>query len=247
MSMTHEDALRKIQGLLRLADSADANEAAVAAAQAQKLMDRYKIERAMAELDTTTTDVDDGEEPIACPDPIETNARATWKGVLAVGICKVNQVAVMRDTNKSIMAFGRPSDLNTVRYLYSYLVREVDRLCDLLCQGCGRTYRNNFRLGAVGAINARLAEQLQKLRQELLGTAANNERALVLVDDAFTKLQKRGRESEDFMHRQFKNLRNHHTRYRYDDHARSAGARAGQRVSLGGKAALGAGRKQLRN
>ena len=241
MTMQYEDALRKIQGLLKLADSANANEAAAAAGRAQALMDRFKIDAAMAELDTDEDVVD--EETIACADPLAEGVKQNWKKCLADGISLANGCKILNSSGR-ILIFGKPSDIMTVRYLFSFLVREIDRLCDLECKGCGRTYRNNYRMGAQSKIKERLKAQREELERELRYKAGASATALVRVSDALARRAVDLQRAHHVMYGQHR-IRNSTIRYRTDRGGREAGRRAGGRIGLGGKGSLGSGQKRI--
>jgi len=242
MTMNYDDALRKVRSLLRLAASADANEAAAAAGRAQKLMDTFKIEQAMAELDTSESEPD--EETIACADPLAEGIRQNWKKCLANGIATANGCKILNSSGR-ILLFGKPSDIMTVRYLYTFLVREIDRLCDLECKGCGRTYRNNYRMGAQSKVVERLKEQRAELERELRYKAGANETGLVRLNDALARRQVDLAQADAAMRRKYPHTRSVGVRFTSDREAQERGRRAGGRIGLSGKGGLGAGNRRL--
>jgi hypothetical protein len=221
----------KIKKLLALAeDGASPEEAASAFAKAQDLMTRYKITQATIQ-DITL----DNEEPIQdfYDSPLnEEDAgkrkTAAWKWSLADSLAKHNGCSLFASRAKIIIV-GKPSDVNCVRYLYEFCYRKIDQLTKQYCKGYGRTYANNFRLGCVDAIEAALEAERDKLKQELL--AANNERALVVLDKVLVTRQ----QAKDFATDKYKlRKRSGHT-YRGSDAARQSGYAAGQGIYTGEK------------
>ena len=240
-TVTHEDALRKIRNLLKLAASADANEAAAAAGRAQRLMDQYQIDQAMAELDAPDEAPD--EEAVACADPLAVDVSATWKKCLAGAVATANGCKVLNASGR-LLIFGKPTDILTTRYLYSFLAREIDRLCDLECAGCGRTYRNNYRMGAQARIGERLKEQRAELERELRHKAGANVTALVRTNDALARRKGDLQRADRLMRSQYA-TRSSTVRFRGNQEARARGRAAGGRIGLSSRGGLGAGRRQL--
>lgn len=247
--MTHAEAVAKAVKFLRLAQSDNVNEAALAAARAQEIIDRYKLVGIDAALDAGTPPEPD--EPIQefSRAPMEAEGSGIWRGRLAVEIARANQCKVYRSGahGGAYIIVGRPSDAEAVRYLYAVLVREVDRITDREGKGCGKTWRNNFRLGMVDTIGDRLRAQFestqQKLREEALGVGGG---AIVKVDKAIARFKQKTAEVEAFYEGISKGFRKRYSRSVYDGEAREAGRKAGHEVSLGGaKGSLGAGRKAL--
>lgn len=143
------DLLVKLKAMADESRSGSPEEAAVAAAQMQKLMFEHKI--GMAEIEA---EEGDGEEPIAMIDMIGSDRSVvSWKLDLAGGIAHSNFCRVVYQTatrkrrvrrwhkdgkqfewyvipakKGQIELFGRQSDIDTVLYMHQYLCKEVDRL-----------------------------------------------------------------------------------------------------------------------
>jgi len=230
----------KIANLLRLAKSDNVNEAAMAAARAQRLMDKYKIEVALESL----ADDDDfpDEDIINCQDPIERlKQRCMWKTLLADSISAANQCNVYTQGG-DIKIVGRPTDINVVRYLYAYLVREVNRLCDRDCKGCGRTFRNNFRMGAHNALNRKLRQQKEDTIAEVRQRATG---ALVRVDQALAKIEQRKKDVETWMKKNMRMGTASASRSNYNRDAYQAGQRAGGSIQITrARGSLGSGKQE---
>lgn len=222
--------IEKIRKLLALSKSSNANEAAAAAAAAQRLMAEHQI--AEAELE-----VGDGPRESACKsaDPIDAfgEQAPTWKGVLCQGLADLLGCEVWLEWVKKpggglgrlMQVVGRPSDVASLRYLYAWLVSEIERLTQKHAKGKGRTYANSYRLGAVhGCLDA-----MQTANREVRAKASGE--ALVRVDE-------RAAESEAVIAALGLNLRTTSRRSRSNAEAYERGQRAGRGLHTG--AALGA-------
>lgn len=230
--MNHTEALEKVKKLLRLAQSTNQHEAALAASRAQEIIDRYKIEKFALEYE----EIEKPDEPIKDfgVDPID-NTTATWKYRLAHVLAQVNQCKVYADINekrdRTLNLIGRPSDVATVRYLYSWLAREVDRLADKHCLGCGRTYYNNFRNGCVDTIGERLKEQ-RKQTAAAVKAEAPNPHALMVIESALANQEKHMAEVQRWAQTHMRLQTSTRSAGRSDMSARLAGRQAGHSINL---------------
>ena len=254
--MTQQEKItERVRKLLELSKSANVNEAGNAAGAAQELMSKHAITEAMLDVGP---DQDQADEDIAV-DSLHTHDSRnlpTWKGHLGVGICDVNQCECFR-TGNTLRIIGRPSDAASVRYLFSYVAREIDRLSkeeSALRGSPGRTWANNFKLGAVSEVSKRLKHAYTKVRTEMKqeaeqGDTLGNGVALVRVNSALTKLDNRKAEATEYGKTRLKLKKAGRTHSNYDSEARDAGRRAGANINLEGgtsRGALGSGnRKRL--
>jgi Protein of unknown function (DUF2786) len=257
-SIAPTEILRKVQKLLALSgNNSNAEEAATAAAKAQALMDEYRITQAMLYVER---DRDDEEEIVdfAKKDaPLDNlgSRLPTWRGALATILAKANQCytfaqkkveLLTREVSTHIEIVGRPSDVDTVRYLYAYLVREIDRLVARDGRGCGKTWANNYRIGVVETISLRLRTQRAETERAMHEKVAADARALVLVDKALEKMKAVAAEAEDVARRGRK-LGSSAASFRGDADARAQGREAGKSLRLSGtsKGALGSGKRAI--
>lgn len=240
--LTHDEAISKVRKLLALAQSDNANEAANAAARAQEIMDKYSLQAAMLEMSDPASQPEEQVKEFA--DPLVSGKFIwRWKTVLAMHVSKVNG-CTLYNAGGAIKIIGRPSDAATVRYMFAYIVNEVERLGRRDCAGEGLTYSNNFKLGCVDTIGARLQEQHQKFGEQAKAEAGT---AIVLVTAALAKVETRLATADAFMRRAVPGLhKTHAAPTRYDHTARNAGRQAGREVQLnGGRAALGSAQRAL--
>lgn len=257
--MLNDKVVDKIKKLLRLAESADVNEAAAAAGQAQRLMEQHNIDQAMIALEEDDGSPSVEEEPIKEFDDEEAlhvwSRLATWKLQLGWAVASANGCRTFQSywwdntkgrSMRTIGIVGRPSDVATVRYLYAYLMSEIDRLCQASSRGKGRTWANSFRLGAVHEVRKRLSEAKAKARAEARAKLQGDTTALVRLDKALARIDER-RNSVDAWMKQNMNLRSaSRSSSRTDYGAWNEGREAGRSINLGqGSASLTAGNKAL--
>lgn len=232
--MNLTEALSKACKLLRLSNNnSNPAEAAAAAAKAQELITRFNltIDRAALDGDQDSAqpleDVADFEH-----DPLTKGTKLDrWVQQLALAIATGNNVFVWRK-GPHLCLVGRPSDVMTTRYLFSYLSREIERLAAGACVGCGRTYWNNYRIGAVETIANRLRQQHRETVDALKREAANPH-ALMVIDTNLALAVKTKDDARKLAYDLHK-LRagRSYSASNYNHSAREAGRRDGHRVSL---------------
>jgi len=227
----NDEIAKKIKKLLSLSEgSSFPEEAATALAKAQELMTRFKVDQA------TLNNVDETDEPIRdfYESPVNQEDAgkrklATWKWSLVSTLNRYNGVYAFCSGAKIILV-GKTTDVNTVRYLYDYCRREIDRLTTANCKGQGRTYANNFRLGCVDAVKEALKIEQEKLRSEF--EKANNERGLVVLD----KVLVTAKHAKMFATKKFRLKNGSGSSWAGSASARSAGRAAGSSIYKGGAA-----------
>jgi hypothetical protein len=235
--MTKEAIVDRIHRLLALSNSSNANEAAAAAAQAQKLMERHAISEAMLEAESPEK-----------PEPIENtvlyssgHAVKKWKNWLSYTVCELNQCKSYRSRG-TLRIIGRKSDADTVKYLYLYLVNEIERLSKKECWiggSQGIVWKNNFCVGACQEVMKRMKEAAAETRREMQQEArAKNGNgggtALLCLRNALVRLDQRKADVETWAS-EYLNLRTTNARSsgRVDLDGLQAGMRAGRNIPLG--------------
>lgn len=239
------DILNRIRKLVELSkNNTSPEEAANAAARAQELMFKYQIGEADLDVGSTEREV----EPVV--DEIvhaEKGRRDAWKASLANGIAKAFGARVYTVTGGTcdFHCVGLKSVTQTVQYMFGYLVLEVDRLADEgwtqepnRAHHNGRTWKNNFRLGAVAIIVSRLKEQrAQQERQveDLLAVAKEFGDAATGSKSTALALYKTDQERQAEGYEEIKKkqgLRPMKSKYTYNPNAYQRGRSAGESVSL---------------
>ena len=243
-----ENIVARVHKLLRLSTSSNANEAAAAAAKAQELIDTHNLSEEMLRLDSAAPEVDEpildfsDKEALDDSSPIKL---IRWKTALGSKIAQLNGCRLWRSSGV-LHIVGRPSDVETVRYLYGYLSHEVERLTTVNGRGCGRTWKNNYRLGCVDSINNTLYTQHKQFAEAQRGIVAGNSTALMRVNNALAKIERRGGDVQLFMEKKmgFKFKNKPLSQGRSIDKARAAGQRDGKEVKINAaKGGIGSGVK----
>lgn len=173
MDKDRDRVIEQIGHLLAVAEgqSTNPNEAATAAAQAQKLMLKYKVTRDDIKQDEENA-IRVHDEPI-----LEGKRLNSWELGLANAISQVNaclNILVQGGKTQKIIIVGKEEDVLVVRALYNYLHGEIERLTRR-AQNYGTIYgreeANNFRLGALVAIATALKNAQQSVENECGSTA----------------------------------------------------------------------------
>jgi len=246
--MTRDEAIEKAQKLLRLSKSDNANEAALAVQRYQEIVAKHQLDEALLSVDGVQSEPEEEIENFQKKSaPLNVGARrSTWKIRLASTIARANSCRIFTQGGH-IHIIGRASDVSSVRYLFAYVGREANRLADRDGQGCGVVWRNNFRLGVIDAVEQKLRELKEKLRDEARAAVpANNGTALVRVNTALAKVEARDNSVALWEKTNMKYRKAASTKMSYDGTARSMGQTAGKEIQVGGaRAALGSGAKML--
>jgi|GEM_PF-5700350 len=185
-----EKIVEKIKKLLAMAGGNSINEAAIAAAKAQELMEKHSIIEAMLAEKST--------DPTITQTSIWSGGKVpTWVLQLAMGLGEVNRCKVWyqagrrsRGYNGYIKAAGTPGSLEKMALLLNWLMRETDRLYseekpDHFDRGDGKRWANAFRLGASSTIVLRLKGATAKARREMTAggpDADDYRRAIEMAD-----------------------------------------------------------------
>ncbi len=233
--MTHTEAIEKAVKLLRLAQSSNPHEAALAASRAQEIMDRFKLEGLSADFDPNTRPAEAIEDFRA--DPLDSSSSIeSWRARLCHHVATSNEckVYILRTVNGSGFAIvGRASDAQTVRYLYSWLKQEVDRLACEHCAGLGRTYRNNFRIGYVETVVERLVESREATNEAVKSEATvAGDLAVARVEKALALREKMLADVDAWMNTRLNLRKRSSSRSTYNPNARIAGRIAGRDVRM---------------
>lgn len=229
--MEKSDIISKIKKLLQLADAnknSNVEEAAIAAAKAQSLMEKHRIKKAML----------NEKEQIGWNALVDKGNPENWKLFLITALASNNGCYIVRsetyETDNQVHVVGEELDFETVQQLYTYLVNELNKLCilDLLeiKTNSGSypsiEYAKSFYLGAVTSIRSRLEIARNETRRQELDRAATYAHrkliatALVRIDD---KAQKAKDWVKNNLNAEFKNVP--------IDNANSAGYTAGQEAA----------------
>lgn len=153
----------RVQKLLRLAQSSNPHEAALAAEMAQSLMLEHRLE--VEDLSAADRELEAriGEEDATAP--AGAGGTSKWKGSLAHALARgfgCTTFLTKRGAGGTIRVVGRDAERQTVVYLFKALVPELERMCDeaqakAITAASSVAWRNSFFWGAVEVIHHRLA------------------------------------------------------------------------------------------
>lgn len=199
MSKEQKEILEKIKKLLRLSDvkrGATPAEAATAAAKAQALLLEHNL--VMEDIGDLEEHLKDDKIGSECVDLEATYQTSRWHACLMNRIskplfCRAIYIAAKAGKAGKMMLFGKKSNVEVVKYFYSYLHQVIDQMALEHREGwkkkmdeAGKKYipdessrvRIDFCLGAVSTVGDRLDEQYKKQTE-----ASSTSTALVLVSD----------------------------------------------------------------
>lgn len=187
-----DSVMRRIQKLLAMANDGrgDANEAATAAAMAEKLMRKFNIENADllikkvragdAQFATKSCSAnmkrDDPRRP-----PLQNNP--PWGQWLAYEVAKLNDCELRqgRSATGAVLTFmGFDSDVQVAAWMFDYLVGELIKGCKAFNKAAPRSKveSNSFRMGFVGVLQEKVREMRKEKDAEMQEVVAS--RALVV-------------------------------------------------------------------
>jgi hypothetical protein len=172
--------VEKVQKLLALSKSSNINEAAAAAAAANRLIDQY----CLSEMDLESSGVSI-EEPIEEDSGFiyESGKITVWKHNLVAILAQHYGCAHWNDCSwaggRKVSRYrlvGKRTDIGIARYMFSYLTLECQRLSALEVKGRGRVFVSSYCEGFVSGVHA----QLVASRAEVQKTASSA--AIVKMD-----------------------------------------------------------------
>jgi hypothetical protein len=230
--MTTEDVIEKVQKLLRLAESSNPHEAASAAARAQELLFKHKLEMA----DVMSANPDEPKFVVEDHEIATLGRSATWKEILLGGVAGVNGCRVYRTRHRRLgetrlHVIGGTADIQATTYIFNYLCLECEKFLTeaatrrgRVSKSEGRVWANNFKIGFVEIVTARMWEQ-KHAREQLAKETQST--AMVLVNDQKDQVD------EFFKNMKLKEKKDQNSFLR-DTDARLAGRDAGREVTLAG-------------
>ena len=156
------DIVDRVRKLLALAGSSNVHEAAAAAARAQELITRHRLES----LRLGAPDPDPITDGAA--EPLEVARRLRrWRVVLATELARVNGCSaytVSHGWEERILVAGRAADRAAVAAMWAWLLVRVEWLSAAAGPGRSRKWHEAFRVGAVEAVAERLLASDEETR-----------------------------------------------------------------------------------
>lgn len=157
------------------------NEVKAATAAADRMMQEYRISQAEIEA----TDVSKA-EPFVTLKVSEGGRRTAWREILLwaltehYGCCFYFASHRSAYTGKGVQSYtvvGRKSDTDIVQYMFSWLEKEIERLCRWHAGGRGVGYATSWLQGCAQGVRAQLADLREAQRAQ-----ASQSTAMVLLD-----------------------------------------------------------------
>lgn len=256
--MTRDEAIQKAIKLLRLSQSDNPNEAALAAQRAQEILIRYDIDKAMLEdpekpsPETKEPIVDFGDEHNFLD---KMKCLVSWKARLAEQIASANGCQLYfkkrymsnydERRTQTLCLIGRKTDVQFVTWLYQHCSQEIERFTRLNMGGSGKYEANQFRHGMVDTIGQRVWDARREIINKMREEYQSNSLALVRLDNALVKLQQNNRELQQWV-TQNRKFRSQTIPKGRSGMARNMGREAGHRVSLNRPLTSGGNRKLIK-
>jgi hypothetical protein len=205
----------KIAALLSktTANGCTEQEAQSAAAAAQRLMAKHRIDA--ADLADPGENLADIIEDTAWNDGKKCD---TWRALLLQDVAKANGCKSFK-YGSSLQILGTQSQVDMSCYLFGMLSAQVDAFAKRNAAGRGRTYANNYKLGMVYTLGERLRATTE---QE---TAGASERAMV-------RIRREDQALAEYTRRKHPNLRQGSATSRRDPNAVARGRRDGHSVQM---------------
>lgn len=209
--MADKSILKKIQKLLALANSDNEHEAALASAQAHRLMLQYNVEAQDTEqLEYENSVLDQYKRA-----PVEQK----WITNLLHKHFSVRFVTSRKKEGTSLKILGTCENVEIARYVYAFLMRSYKDLWKVYKSQTGATVNSKqaFYSGVFKGLDDKLTASKAQFTEET---------GLIPVDQS-AALQR-------FMNSQFSNLRSGSrvSRYRGDNSAKDAGYSAGKNLNI---------------
>jgi hypothetical protein len=229
-----KEILDKVAKLRALMTSDNINESTAAAAAAAKIIDKYRISEAELEMNEPATvgeSIELEHEPL-----FEGIKLSTWRERLAATLAKHYGCAAWINNgcyhHKAFRLCGRKSDVELVRYMFSWLSVEIDNKAIASCKGMGKNYSNSWRIGAVSGVSAQFANMRTELKKEQVSTA-------------LARIENRAGEADAFMRENLRLKRPQAQKSNFDYNAFRDGQTHGKSIHLGKSMGTGDGAKML--
>lgn len=233
-----EDLYEKIRKLQRLSKSSNANEAALAAAKAQEVLDRYQL---TMELVNKAEKKELSIDQIGEQDTLDASKRSTsWKDSLAITIAANNQCRILFKKIRPYVhtiVIGTREDSYNVRFMYVYLSFIIETIAKEH-SGKGHVYINSFKIGCVEGIGEQMSKQREETVNNLKNEYVDNPYALQCIDNALVVRNKTMDLVSQFVRRNYRTV-NRGTNSQIDPNARERGREAGRNIDLGNRKKIG--------
>ena len=231
-----DSIVSRVQKLLSLSrNNNNVNEASAAASAAQKLIDQYNLDMAQIAVDNGGDRISD-EEITRDHEPLYNGRNSiSWKSSLADAVSRSNNCRVFL-SGGTINIVGKQTPVALTRFLYSYVQSEIERLSAAAMQinsGAGKSYSNNFKLGAVTAVRDNLKQSQATVQAKYSGS-----QAMVIINNE-------SREVDSWLNGNMRLRTKANVQTKNNNNARSDGYSAGSTINLKTAGLNAAGAKLL--
>lgn len=165
----NSEVLDKIKKLLRLGQSSNPHEAALAIERAFEIASRHNIELASIDLDEEERRIVHEYHRVGCRLSLDR------KLILGIVLNYFNVGVVMCHARESVCFIGRPSDIEIAKYVFEFLVGAcrdgLRRYQREQSRKLSRSKRENYIAGYVYGVRSQLREAKQQLQIEESKTA----------------------------------------------------------------------------
>lgn len=183
--MTETNILERIQKLLALSSSDNPNEAANAATRVQEMLRKHNLKMSEIPLAIGKKRSDAYGRFI-----VDLDGSSVWRRELlnVIAYCNFCKLTFGGSLGRSaISLIGEPENVEAVKLLYRYVLEQLYPMADTAYliykqedgRVNGRTWRNNFFLGARNVITNRLLEEKQQAER-----VQNDVKALIVLKSA---------------------------------------------------------------
>ena len=202
--------IEKIKKLLHLADTAknsNVEEAASAAAKAQALIEKYRIEQAMLESHT--------QDGITWQLLADKGRPEDWKLFLSGTLARHNGSYIVRSptytVDGQVWLVGELFDIQTSQELYTYIVNELNRFCiaELIKYKVAHniypqsSFTQSYYVGAISVVEERLQEATKAAREEIVSKSTKDEVTLAKVHHAIQRIDSKSEAAKDWIKTKF--------------------------------------------
>lgn len=162
-----ESIIERVKKLLSLSQSSNVNEAAAAAAAANRLIDKFRLSQ--SDLINNDDQIVEDNEYI-----YETKKVTQWKlSLISVlskhyGVVYYNSALIKNNRKHSrFILVGLKSDIEITKYMYTWLFCECQRLSNMNAKGRGKVFVSSYCDGFVVGINQQLSSSREEIKKEV--------------------------------------------------------------------------------
>lgn len=188
------DIAEKVQALLRLSESSNPFEAGLAAEKAREILEKYNI--TLNDVEISTAEMIEEEIKVAHRgrETVSYTKLPSWVRRLLTPMRTYFYIRPLLAGNGKILFLGAKQDVDVAVYVFSYLVREIERITDAYmkeCSGSSLAYQKSQRASYTNGAVTGVAEVLKsEARSKDAAVSASGTELVVLKESAVAKFVK---------------------------------------------------------